>query len=540
MRVVLATIAVIITILPSCENQEPCMSSEWYEDKDGDGLGNPNVSVISCEQPNDFVDNHEDKDDNDTTNCTNPTLWFLDADNDGLGNPDVSLESCEEPEGYVSNSGDTDDTPCTETMWYLDNDGDGKGNINVSTVSCERPYNYVNNPDDQDDNSGLFTSDELIYYDADLAYDGFVLLNELASNNTRLIAKDGTVIASWEFGEANQLGNDAELLDNGYLLSAHKINSTPISQGGYGGKVEIRDVERNVIWHYIMSSVDGVQHHDVEMLPNGNILIMAWEVRDQNAIRAKGYIGSANTLNTESLYEINPENNEIVWEWHVWDHMIQDQEASSETYGQLSDNPQKININYNTDTHEFIHCNGIDYDPEKDIIYISARHYSEIWVIDHSTTTDEAKGPKGDLIYRFGNPETWNGPGERLLFKQHFPNLLEGNVPGKGNILVFNNEYSEFESAVTEFKLPEVFDFNSQPVIVWEYINSEIKSPILSGAERLPNGNTLISSGVHGLIIEVTPEDHIVWQFQLANSPSRIWKTYSYEKDFEGIKALNL
>lgn len=390
----------------------PCRDSKvWFEDKDEDGFGNPDVSVKACEQPVGFVDNSDDE--NDTLPCQNPKIWFEDMDEDGLGNSDVSVEACEQPVGFVDNDDDDDDTNnCNLNVWYKDNDGDGLGNLNVQEVGCEKPLGFVNNADDDDDSFGLNNNEVEIHNQA-LADEGYVLLNELGSDKVRLISKDGTTRSVWDLGEGNGgLGNDAELLKDGILLSALKVNPPPLSQGGYGGKIEIRNSDKKLTWEYEMSSLDALQHHDVEMLPNGNVLVMVWSQKKQEEILSKGYIGTATTLNTESIYEINPINDEIVWEWHAWDHLIQDKDSSKDGFGVLIDNPQKINLNYITDTPGFMHANGIDYDSERDIIFISIRSYSEIWVIDHNTTTAEAKGSKGDLLYRFGNPETYNSSGK--------------------------------------------------------------------------------------------------------------------------------
>ena len=45
---------------------------------------------------------------NDDSGCTE-TTWYQDLDGDGLGNPDVSQNACEQPEDYVTNNSDTDD-----------------------------------------------------------------------------------------------------------------------------------------------------------------------------------------------------------------------------------------------------------------------------------------------------------------------------------------------------------------------------------------------------------------------------------------------
>lgn len=71
----------------------------WYEDADGDGLGDPNAFVYECERPDGYVQNSADT-------CLD---WFVDADGDGLGSPDESLYACEQPDGYVDNDDDLND-----------------------------------------------------------------------------------------------------------------------------------------------------------------------------------------------------------------------------------------------------------------------------------------------------------------------------------------------------------------------------------------------------------------------------------------------
>jgi hypothetical protein len=109
----------------------------WYEDADGDGLGDPNNPLVSCSQPAGYVDNDDDM------ACR---YYYEDADGDDLGDPSVSKYSCEQPEGYVNNNADKD---CA--TYYEDADDDGLGNPDVSEYSCEQPEGYVLNNDDDDD-----------------------------------------------------------------------------------------------------------------------------------------------------------------------------------------------------------------------------------------------------------------------------------------------------------------------------------------------------------------------------------------------------
>ena len=146
-----------------------------------------------------------------------------------------------------------------------------------------------------------------------------------------------------------------------------------------------------------------------------NVLFLVWEKIDATIADLNG-VNFDGDIFPEKLVEVNPDTNEIVWEWSSWNHIIQDHDNTKPNYGNVSDNPQLININYNLQSNgDFMHANGIDYDASKDVIYISVNFFNEIWVIDHSTTTEEAtlnsggtynKG--GNLLYRFGNPEAYN------------------------------------------------------------------------------------------------------------------------------------
>jgi len=144
-----------------------------------------------------------------------------------------------------------------------------------------------------------------------------------------------------------------------------------------------------------------------------------------------------------------PTSGDIVWEWHVWDHLIQDYDSSKANYGVVADHPELVDINYRTSSiGDWMHTNSIDYHEEFDQILLSVCYFDEIWVIDHSTTTAEAashsggrNGKGGDLLFRWGNPETYRAgsTSDKKLFNQHDATWIDKGYPGAGNILVFNN-----------------------------------------------------------------------------------------------------
>ncbi len=163
----------IMACFSACKNDDdtPCVETTWFQDADGDGLGNPDATLSACEQPDGYVANSDDPDDvcSGTVDVcgicdgTGEITWYADSDEDGLGNPEASQTACDQPTGFVSNSDDEDDTcngtvdvcdVCNgtgETTWYQDADKDGLGNPNVSQSACEQPEGYVSNSDDDND-----------------------------------------------------------------------------------------------------------------------------------------------------------------------------------------------------------------------------------------------------------------------------------------------------------------------------------------------------------------------------------------------------
>ncbi len=121
-------------------------------------------------------------------------------------------------------------------------------------------------------------------------------------------------------------------------------------------------------------------------------------------------------LFAEKIVEINPLTNEIVWQWRSWEHRIQDQDLNLPNYGNVSSEFGKIDFNYNPkENGDIMHANGIYYDSNNDLIYLSVNFYSEVWVIDHSVSSENSSSSLGDLKYRFGNPSAYKIEGERLF-----------------------------------------------------------------------------------------------------------------------------
>ena len=213
--------------------------------------------------------------------------------------------------------------------------------LGICTVlSCTNSDDTITQP------APLVLSDNIEVYENDLLSNSLVFAVENGSQTSYLLDKKGETIHTWNFD--SKTGNNLELLPNGKILGMFKAEnpSSDISFGGYGGVIKIINTDNTVDWEYNYSAADHLAHHDVKMLPNGNVLFLAWERISAAAAQAAG-VDVTHDIFPEKLMEIDPVTDEVVWEWHSWDHIIQDIDSNLPKFGDLATNPQLININYN-------------------------------------------------------------------------------------------------------------------------------------------------------------------------------------------------
>ena len=365
------------------------------------------------------------------------------------------------------------------------------------------------------------------------AIDGQILFSPFYSTTTYLVDSAGRIRHTWS--TEYQPDASAYWLGDGTILR-------PIFTGGGGLQKILWD--GTIAWDFRYNVAGCTCHHDIKYLPNGNVLMIVWEVKTINETIAAGRDPNkihGSLFTPDKIIEVKPTgptSGEIVWEWHVWDHIIQDFDVSKENYGIVGDHPELIDINFgDTFVGDWLHTNSVDYNPQFDQILISIRNFDEVWVIDHNTTTEEATGHTGgryghggDLLYRWGNPQAYRrgNASDQQLFGQHGASWIKPGYPGEGDILVFNNGFSRPDpkySSVDEFVPP--VDSNGEYFlepgsaygpenVSWRYTASpptNFFSPTFGGALRLKNGDTLICDGNAGVFFEVTPEKTTVWQW---------------------------
>jgi Arylsulfotransferase (ASST) len=461
------------------------------------------------------------------------------------------------------------------------------------------------------------------------ALDGYVLLAPLNSKSIHLVDLDGKVAHTWK--TSCTPGAATYFLPNGHLLRCGQVDPNPrFHGGGIGGRIQELDWDGNVVWNFDLDNEVLTQHHDVKPLPNGNMLMIAWEYHSKEEVIAHGRMSERvgdDGLWTDTLIEIKPSRpigGSVVWMWRSWDHLTQDQDKALPDYSAfVADDPARIDINADCrwlpkeeseedrakkekmekemkrlgyaggdddgpkksaakpadaktaaaksadakpadakvadakpgdakpgdakpgdpaappkgpkNEADWMHMNAVDYLPEQDLIVFSSPHLCEIFVIDHSTTTAEAateSGGKwkhgGGLLYRYGNPRNY-GKGEasdKKLFYQHNVQWLPVSKSGELHVLVYNNgaerptnEYSSVEELALPFDATKGFTKNAKGAFgpdapAWSYSEPDkFFSPFISGAQRLPNGNTLVCEGVKGRAFEVDHDGKIVWDF---------------------------
>lgn len=390
----------------------------------------------------------------------------------------------------------------------------------------------------------------LLSFDPSNSYEGYNLMFPHNQPNVYLLDNCGEVVHVWEDDANFRPGNSAYLWENGNMVKCKRdanVTNDAIWAGGGGSFLEIRDWDNNLVWQFEMNNDSLRLHHDFAPMPNGNIIAVAWELKtEEEAIQAGRNPESIaqGEIWSEYIFEINPETSEIVWEWHAWDHLIQDFDATKDNFGVVEDHPELIDLNYDTsDGHpDWLHINAIDFSEIRNQIIVSVPNFDEVWIIDHTTTTEEAagsfggnSGDGGDLMFRWGNPVTYTRDTtmQKQLFFQHdvkfVDDFINASNPYYNTISVFNNRVGSdfstanifrpqwdmytwsytFDESNTKTYFPADFDLT-----LTHPDPQQMYSTGLSSFQLLPNGNYLIMVGRFGYAFEMTPDDEIVWEYK--------------------------
>ena len=367
----------------------------------------------------------------------------------------------------------------------------------------------------------------LTYRDA-RSYGGYTLITPIGGNFVYLLNEQGRIVHQWSAPDF-QPGYGYLLPGGRLLVRGQPLVQTAVGAGQPAGKADILlelDWDSKELWRWENETF----HHDMCRMPNGNTLVIIWElVPEDLAQRIKGGLSPEETerikndpqllsfllrglgvggrprlqgMLSDAILEIDPAG-ETVHTWHAYEHF----------------DPETDKICPVDMRAEWTHLNAVELTPDGDVL-ISSQKLDTIMKISW---------PKGDVLWR------WGGLGR--LSHQHDPTITPD-----GTLLVFDNGSRHPLQPLS--RVVEV-DMKTDE-IVWQYIGSPVYSMVslhISGAERLANGNTLICEGESGRLLEVTREGDICWEwispfvFDFKGSQAaQIFRAHRYAADSPELK----
>ena len=352
--------------------------------------------------------------------------------------------------------------------------------------------------------SGVFTLDR------SRVDDGYVSIGVQGTKSVQLVAKSGEVVHTWHLGYGlNTMATmdaDGSLLYLGGFPQPTDRPNPPVN-GGPAGIIERITWDSTVEW----SLQDPLINHDFAQLPDGTLAVIRWSdipAAIANSI-AGGIPGSEQDgrMWGNQIVEINPKTNQervvfdIAQAWRPEDYPIPDFMLRN----------------------EWAHANSLFYTPSDPITLqeaylISYRAVSTIQLVSRAT---------GKVIWSYGG--LW------VLDQQHDATLLDN-----GDVLLFDDgQY--LRGAPSASKVLEIDPRTNK--VVWSYsgygvVGTDFYSAITGGAQRLPNGDTLVTLGTKGQLMEITPDKTVVWDYRAGSDtpdpkyPAEPWNVLFKSRSF--------
>ena len=365
----------------------------------------------------------------------------------------------------------------------------------------------------------------------ELVHDAYVLFSG-PDGISRLIDLSGTIVRDWPFAGVPPRIIDPDL--NGGRIGdiGVQLSSVDGSPGGIYANRTIGQLSWSgeVVWEWGDQAPGGAarQNHDWELLPNGNRLLLV------TIPRVVPDLGP-HLVGDQGIYEVAP-TGEIVWSWRAGDHLSEFGFSDAgweylracvarrpdDVWGYLEMNSIKA-IGPNR-----WHRADRDTVFQPDSILFSSRKANVVGLIERSTGRivwrlgpyfDAEPGAEHQRINRFDVPRPLD-----QISGQHNPHMIADGLPGAGNILLFDNQGGAGypPAALGIYAGSRVLEVDpARGEIVWQYTAEDSGDPswmfhssFVSNAQRLPNGNTLITEGMRGRIFQVTAPGEIVWEYR--------------------------
>ncbi|MFN8299656.1 MAG: aryl-sulfate sulfotransferase [Chitinophagales bacterium] len=349
----------------------------------------------------------------------------------------------------------------------------------------------------------------------------------------KLIDTSNVVYKTWTLTGNN--GYSAYMLPGRVMMRSVTVSNSTFQGGGMTGKVQKVDWNGTVIWDYTYSTSTYCMHHDFCPMPNGNVLLISYESKTAAEVTAAG-CSTSHIMWPDKIVEVQPTGattGTVVWEWHAWDHLVQNYDASKANYGVVNEHPELFNLNYNntSNTKDWMHMNGIDYNAELDQITFSCHNLNELYVIDHSTTTAQAashsggnSGKGGDLLYRWGNPAAYSATnGTNYFHTVHDAHFVPSTYPKGGYLVGYNNNgISNSQSSVDlvsppysgyKYTMPSPVGASYTPLTYTYRHACNGHNSNMGNSEQFPNGNMLVCIAQSGTVYEIDSNGTQLWSY---------------------------
>ncbi len=309
---------------------------------------------------------------------------------------------------------------------------------------------------------------------------GYVLYAHLTSPGTvRLIANDGMEVHRWNL--PHRPGRHARILPNGNLayngVHPDAPNLFPMWQKYRGGIMTQFDPDGKVVSEYR----DPMAHHDQHHLDNGQLLYTTLEpLTPEQAKTIPGGIPDTEApdgnVYADCIKLVDPtDNGKVLFHWRAIEHL----------------KPEHFPLHPHYAREHWPLINSVHLLTDGNIL-ASLRSTSGVIIISRET---------GEVIWHLDST---------VLAQQHCASELED-----GSILIFDNGTFRHRESSTYSRVVQVDRATKE--IVWEYrdrlMPNAFFSPFMGSAQRLKNGNTLITEAVFGRIFEVTPEGKICFEY---------------------------
>ncbi|MER5888888.1 aryl-sulfate sulfotransferase [Streptomyces sp. NPDC001941] len=317
----------------------------------------------------------------------------------------------------------------------------------------------------------------LIALDPDAAFPGLTLFAPLTgAGEVYLVDLAGEVVHTWKL--PYRPGRHARVLPGGTLAYNGVLPGEdalfPMWHKYRGGVMLRADPDSSVVAEHR----DPLQHHDAHHLDDGGVLYTALEpLRGADAADVRGGVPGSEahggTVWADTIKEIGPDGTER-WSWRAAEHLDRAEYPLHPAYAR----------------EHWPLVNSVIPLADGNVL-ASLRSTSDVIVISRES---------GEVLWR-----TDRG----AVSQQHHPTELPG-----GNLLVFDNGVFRPGHDVPYTRVVEI----ERPggAVVWEYHDPARESffaPFMGAAQRLPNGNTLVTDSPAGRLFEVTAEGYLCWEY---------------------------